>query len=51
MERHVNKLMGEYFQSKDIYARNQILKQLLCDLPNEAKDFFLRAFKKERTSI
>ena len=43
-----DKLMEEYFQTKDLYARNQILKQLICDLPNDGKEFFLKAFKKER---
>ncbi len=37
-----------YFQSKDIRERNEILKHLLLNLPTDGKDFFLRAFKKER---
>lgn len=41
-------LMGSYFQEKDISKRNEILKQLLCNIPDDAKDFFLQVFKKER---
>ena len=48
MEKLEEKLKEEYFQTKDLYARNQILKQLLCNLPNDAKEFFFRVFKKER---
>ena len=48
MEERVDELMEEYFQTKDILIRNQILKRLLLDLPSDAKDFFLKAFKKER---
>jgi len=48
MEERVDELMEEYFQNKDILIRNQILKCFLLDLPSDAKDFFLKAFKKER---
>lgn len=40
--------MGVYFQEKDVSKRNEILKQLLCDMPLDAKEFFLKAYKKER---
>lgn len=40
--------MELYFQEKDIYQRNRILTCLLCDMPDDAKEFFLKAFKKER---
>lgn len=38
----------EYFSSKDLFVRNQILKKLALELPDDGKEFFLRAFKKER---
>lgn len=43
-----NSLMECYFQTKEIPERNRILKNLLCNMPVDAKDFFLKAFKKER---
>lgn len=45
MEKYKEKLMEDYFQTKDLYERNQIIKQLLCDLPEDAKDFFIRYLK------
>lgn len=41
-------LMKIYFQEKEIFKRNTILKQLVLDVPADAKDFFLKVFKKER---
>ena len=41
-------LMESYFQEKEVSKRNTILKQLLLDTPPNAKDFFLKAFKRER---
>ncbi|WP_102272259.1 hypothetical protein [Cytobacillus massiliigabonensis] len=37
-----------YFNTKDIAKRNALLKQLVFDLPEDGKDFFLKAYKKER---
>lgn len=48
MENQIDQLMETYFQSKDVKERNDILKHLLCNMPVDAKDFFLKAFKKER---
>ena len=48
MEKQHESLAELYFQEKDISKRNKILKQLLCHLPDDAKEFFLKAFKKER---
>lgn len=48
MEMRHEELMKSYFQEKDVSKRNEILKQLLLDMPVDSKDFFLRAFKKER---
>lgn len=48
MEIRHEKWMESYFQEKDIVKRNAMLKQLLLDPPCNAKDFFLKAFKKER---
>ncbi len=48
MEKQHNLLMEVYFQEKDIFKRNEILKSLICEKPINAKDFFLKAFKKER---
>ena len=48
MEQQSKELMELYFQTKDTFERNRILKHLLCDMPFDAKDFFLQAFKKER---
>lgn len=43
-----NDLMELYFSKRDVAERNKILKYLLCNMPIDAKDFFLKAFKKER---
>lgn len=43
-----NGYMETYFNTKDIAKRNTLLKQLVFDLPEDGKDFFLKAFKKER---
>lgn len=48
MEKQHECLMESYFQEKDASKRNKILKHLLLDVPVNAKDFFLRVFKKER---
>ncbi|GKV54486.1 hypothetical protein NCCP2222_04330 [Sporosarcina sp. NCCP-2222] len=37
-----------YFKTKDIAKRNALLKQFVFELPEDGKDFFLKAFKKER---
>lgn len=41
-------LMNSYLQEKDISKRNELLKRLILDTPDNAKDFFIKAFKKER---
>ncbi len=41
-------LMSLYFQKKDLFERNQILTYLLLHIPADGKDFFLKAFKRER---
>lgn len=38
----------KYFNSKDLKERYDILKYLIFHLPSNAKDFFYKAFKKER---
>lgn len=43
-----NTKMESYFHTKDIAKRYALLKQLVFDLPEDGKDFFLKAFKKER---
>jgi len=48
MEKRYEDLMESYFQEKEVSKRNTILKQLLLDTPPNAKDFFLKAFKRER---
>lgn len=48
MDKRADELMEEYFQTKDIFKRNCILKYLLLNLPSDAKDFFFKSFKKER---
>ncbi|MFJ7665728.1 hypothetical protein ACIQXI_01390 [Lysinibacillus sp. NPDC097195] len=40
--------METYLNTKDIAKRNTLLKQLVFDLPEDGKDFFLKAYKKER---
>ncbi|MFJ5765009.1 hypothetical protein ACIP9C_06590 [Lysinibacillus sp. NPDC093210] len=40
--------METYLKTKDIAKRNTLLKQLVFDLPEDGKDFFLKVFKKER---
>lgn len=40
-------LMESYFHEKEVSKRYEMLKQLLLDTPADAKDFFLKAFKKE----
>ena len=48
MEIRHEELMKSYLREKEVTKRNEILKQLLLDIPVDAKDFFLQAFKKER---
>ena len=48
MESRHEALMAAYPGVKDPARRREILRQLLCDMPADAKDFFLQAFKKER---
>lgn len=48
MKENADKLMNEYFSTKETARRNQILNQLAIEYPEDAKDFFFRAFKKER---
>ena len=48
MENQHEHLMEIYFQEKEVSKRTEILNQLLLDMPVNAKDFFLKAFKKER---
>lgn len=40
--------METYFNTKDIAKRNALLKQIVFDLPEQGKDFFLKVYKKER---
>ena len=40
--------MKEYFETKDIPKRNKLLRELVLNYPPDAKDFFYRAFKRER---
>ena len=48
MENQQKQLMEEYFQENDISERSETLRQLLCDMPADAKEFFRAVFKKER---
>ncbi len=48
MKSHHEHLMESFFQEKDVSKRNETLKQLLCDMPFDGKEFFLKVFKKER---
>ena len=48
MEIRHEELMKSYLREKEVTKRNEILKQLLLDIPVDAKDFFLQAFKQER---
>ncbi len=48
MEKQNEMLQELYFQTKDLFQRNKILKQILCNMPIDAKEFFLEVFKKER---
>lgn len=43
-----NAYLEAYFNTKDIAKRNSLLKQLVFDLPEDGKDFFLKVYKKER---
>ena len=43
-----NTKMETYFNTKDIAKRNALLRQLVFDLPENGKDFFLKVYKKER---
>ncbi|MBU5215001.1 hypothetical protein [Heyndrickxia oleronia] len=47
MDERITK-METYFNTKDIAKRNALLKQLVFDLPDDGKDFFLKVYKKER---
>ena len=44
----MSNLMEQYLAFKNVAERNAFLKQLVCHPPEDAKDFFLKAFKKER---
>ena len=44
----MNDLMERYLALKNTAERNVLLKQLVCHPPEDAKDFFFKAFKKER---
>lgn len=48
MENQNEQLMETYFKEKDIFKRNQILKHFLLNMPDDAKEFFFKSFKKER---
>ena len=48
MENETSNLIESYFQEREVFKRNEILKFLLCNMPADAKEFFLKAFKKER---
>ena len=48
MEKRHEDFMISFFQEKDVAKRNEILKQLLCDLPVDAKELLLKVFNKER---
>ena len=48
MEKEHEHLMETYFHEKEVSERNEIIRQLLLDMPVNAKDFFLKVFKKER---
>ncbi len=48
MENQHEYLMESYFHEKEFSKRSEILRQLLLDMPVDAKDFFLKVFKKER---
>lgn len=43
-----NSIMETYFNTKDIAKCNVLLKQIVFDLPENGKDFFLKVYKKER---
>lgn len=44
----MSELMERYFTIKNMAERNVLLKQLVNQPPEDAKEFFLKAFKKER---
>ena len=48
MENRHKFFMESFFHEKDVSKRNEILKQLPCDMPIDGKDFFFEVFKKER---
>lgn len=48
MNQDASIIMDTYFSSKDVSKRYEQLKILVLDLPSDAKDFFIKAFKKER---
>lgn len=48
MDEQINNLMSEYFNTKDLARRNTILKIFSVQYPEGAKDFFFKAFNKER---
>ena len=48
MEKQHEHLMETYFHEKEVSERNEIIRQLLLDMPVNAKNFFLKVFKKER---
>lgn len=48
MEKSVAELMTDYFTIKNVPQRADILRKITFNCPSSSKDFFFRAFKKER---
>ena len=40
--------MNEYYNTKDVRKRNDLLKKIMFSCPMNGKEFFYQAFKKER---
>lgn len=48
MEKTINEMMEDYFSLKDIPKRNALLMKITFQCPDDSKEFFFKAFKKER---
>ena len=44
----IEKLIEQYFEQKDVVKRHQLLKEIMFNCEYASKEFFEKAFKKER---
>ena len=45
----IEELIRQYFEQKDVVKRHHLLKEIMFKCEYASKDFFEKAYKKERT--